>query len=322
MKQFFYSLRYRMGEYSLRGFIRVVPWLPRRLLFFITSGVVQLTIAILWKYRIRMEENISMVMGEEIRSPEERKALARAAWNNFTLTFYETIYALNLSKEKICSTIFIRGEENLKQAMAKGKGVIGLSAHLGNFSMIGVRLAAGGYPFSAVVKQPRDQRFAQLLDEIRLMKGVHTISAKPRRVAARGILTALRKNRIVLLIADEFKSGGVEVEFMGLTVYAPRGPVTLALRTGAPVLPIFVTRDREHRLTLHIGSEIDLIKTGNLQNDVVSNAAEFVRRIESMVRSYPDQWSWLGFRSNGKRPGAKWRKSQAPSPKQAEHKSS
>ena len=120
----------------------------------------------------------------------------------------------------------------------------------------------------------------------------------------------------------EFKSGGVEVEFMGRTVHAPRGPVTLALRTGAPVLPIFVTRDREYRLTLHIGSEIDLVKTGDLQSDVVSNTAEFVRQIETMVRSYPDQWSWLGFRSNGKRPNAKWLKPQAPSPKQEEHKSS
>ncbi len=320
MKQYFYRLRYWIGGYSLRGFIHVVPWLPRRLLFFITSGVVQLTVAILWKYRVRMEENISMVMGEEIRSPEERKALARAAWNNFALSFYETIYALNISKENICSTVSIRGEENLKRALTKGKGIIGLSAHLGNFSMIGVRLAAGGYPFSAVVKQPRDQGFAQLMDEYRLMKGIKTISAKPRRVAARGILTALRKNRIVLLIADEFKGGGVEVEFMGRTVHAPRGPVTLALRTGAPVLPIFVTRDREYRLTLHIGSEIDLVKTGDLQSDVVSNTAEFVRQIETMVRSYPDQWSWLGFRSNGKRPTAKWLKPQAPSPKQEKHK--
>jgi KDO2-lipid IV(A) lauroyltransferase len=103
---------------------------------------------------------------------------------------------------------------------------------------------------------------------------------------------------VVLLIADEFKSGDVKVEFLGCTVSAPRGPVTLALRTGGAVVPVLVTRDPEDRLTLRIGSEINLIKTGDLQEDVTTNVALFTRHLESMVRRYPDQWNWLGFQRN------------------------
>ena len=82
---------------------------------------------------------------------------------------------------------------------------------LGNFTMIGPRLAAAGYPFSVVVKRPGDQRFARLIDHYRARVGVKTISARPCREAARQILSALRRNEVVLIIADEFKSGDAKV---------------------------------------------------------------------------------------------------------------
>jgi KDO2-lipid IV(A) lauroyltransferase len=204
------------------------------------------------------------------------------------------------SKEKIRSSVAFEGEDHLRRALEQGRGVIALSAHLGNFAMIGARLAAAGYPFSVVVKQPKDERFARLIDHYRAVVGMQTISAKPRREAARQILKVLRRNEVILVIADEFKSHGVEVEFLGRTAPAPRGPATLALRTGAAVLPTFVTRDREDRLTLRIGAEIKLVKTGDLQGDVAANTSLFARHLEAMVRRYPDQWNWLGFHRDGR----------------------
>jgi KDO2-lipid IV(A) lauroyltransferase len=297
-KKFLFWLRYRTGEYCLRGFIFVLPRIPHRLLVLFTSAAARLTFAILWRYRKRMEENVSLAMSEEFLTEERRRTVVRMAWRNFARGVYETACALYTSREMICASVAIQGEEYLKQALARGNGVIALSAHLGNFTMIGPRLAAAGYPFSVVVKHPRDQRFARLIDHYRARVGVKTISARPRREAARQILTALRRNELVLLIADEFKSGDVKVEFLGRAVSAPRGPVTLALRTGGAVVPVFVTRDPEDRLTLRIGSEINLIKTGDLQEDVTTNVALFTRHLESMVRRYPDQWNWLGFQRN------------------------
>lgn len=311
IRKFLYGLRYRIGEYCLRGFVLVLPWIPRRLISLFTAAAARLTFAILWKYRRRMEENLALAMREKFPSLEERKAIVWRAWRNFAQGMREITCSIYSSKEEIRSTIAIQGEEHLQRAMKKGKGVIALSAHLGSFTMIGVRLAAGGYPFSAVVKQPKDPRFARLIDDYRLMVGIKTISAKPRREAARQILKALRRNEVILLIADEFKSGGVEVNFLGCTAPAPRGPVTLALRTGAAVLPIFVTRDHEDHLTLHIGAEIDLIKTGDLQEDVAANVSLFTGHLEAMVRRYPDQWNWMGFHRNGRRPRSEMVKSKS-----------
>jgi KDO2-lipid IV(A) lauroyltransferase len=303
--KFFYWLRYRVGEYSLRGIVTLIPWIPHSLLTSIANLSARITFAVWFKYPKRMEENLAAAMGEEIPTRAERRAFVLKAWNNFARSSLETCLALFTPREKILSAVRIEGEENLKQAFATGKGVVALSAHLGNFTMIGIALAAAGYPFHVVVKQPRDTRFARLIDHYRARVGIKTISSRPRNQAAREILKALRKNEIVLLIADEFKSGGVEVEFLGLKVFAQRGPITLAMRAGAPLIPMFVTRDEKNSLTLRIESPLDLVQTGQIQDDVDVNVALFTNQLENMVRRYPDQWNWLGFPANGTRPRIK-----------------
>src|SRR5574341_715721 len=285
-RKILYWLRYRIGEGCLRGFVIVFPWIPQKLLTTFTSVASRLTYILLWKYRQRMQENLSRALGREFLEPEKRVELIRKAWRNFSKGFFDTAVSLYTNRDGILSMVSVQGEDHLSKALLKGKGVIALSAHLGSFTMIGARLAAAGYPFNVVVKQPRDQRFARLLDAYRAQLGIRTISAKPRREAARHILRSLRKNEVVLLIADEFKSGGIEVEFLNQAVSAPRGPVTLALRSGASLVPMFVTRDAEERLTLRIRPEMDLVKTGILQEDVATHTAIAIRELETMVRRY------------------------------------
>jgi len=292
-KKFLYWLLYRTAEYCLSAIIFLVPRIPHRLLVLITSATARLTFVILWKYRKLMEENVSMALSDDFLPVARRKNVARIAWRNFVWGLYETACALYISTDAICASVAIEGEEHLKRALEKGKGVIALGAHLGNFTMIGPRLAAAGYPFSILVKHPPDQRLARLIDGYRAKVGVKTISAKPRRQAARQILGALRRNEVVIVLPDVFKSGRVNAQFLGSAVYIRRGPVTLALRAGAAVVPMYVTRDAEDRLTLRISPEIDLVKTGDLQEDVAANLALFIRHLEGMVRRYPDQWCRL-----------------------------
>jgi len=289
----------------MRGLVRALPWVPARLISGLTSMIARAAFVLLWKYRTRMERNLATAMADELPSRRQRDAVIRRAWRNFAQSILETLRLMHAPKERVCGIVEIEGEEHLKRALAKGKGVIALSAHLGNFTLIGVRLAAAGYSFSALIKQPRDQRFARLMDDYRTKAGVATISAKPRSHAVRGVLKALRAKNVVLMIADEFKSGGVPVDFFGLRSPAPRGPATLALRTQAATVPMFMTRDAVDRLTLHIEPEIELIKSGELEHDVAANTVLFTRHLESIIRRYPDQWNWLGFQRDAKKPRAR-----------------
>jgi KDO2-lipid IV(A) lauroyltransferase len=299
LKKFSYWLLYRTAEFCLRAIIFLVPKIPHRLLVLMTSATARLTFIILWPYRKVMEENVSMTMSDEFLPAERRKTVARTAWRNFVQGLYETACTLYTSRDMICASVAVEGEEHLKRALEKRKGVIALGAHLGNFTMIAPRLAAAGYPFSILVKHPPDQRLARLLDSYRAKAGVKTISAKPRRQAARQILGALRRNEAVVVLPDVFKSGKVNTEFLGSAVYVRRGPVTLALRAGAAVLPMCVTRDPDDRLTLHISPEIDLVRTAGLQEDVAANLVLFTRHLEEMVRRYPDQWCRLSPQGTG-----------------------
>lgn len=284
-----------MAEYALRAAVAIVPWIPYRLIVLFGLCCARATFGLLWQYRRRMEENVAQALGAEISKRSQRRALIWEAWKNFARGMLETCAAMHFSKERVMSTIALSGEEHLKRALAKGKGVLALSAHLGTFTMIGARLAAGGYPFSVVVKHPGDDQFARLIDDYRAQLGMQTIAAKPRREAVRGILKALRQNRIVLVIADEFKSGGVMVDFLGQRLPAPRGPATLALRTGAVVLPMFATRQVDGSLRLSIGPQIQPVELDDLEQSVAATTALFTRHLEQAIRQQPDQWNWLGF---------------------------
>jgi KDO2-lipid IV(A) lauroyltransferase len=293
--QFFYSLRYRIGEFTLRGFVALLPAVPERWLTRFTRVCAWLAFRLCWTYRRRMETNVALALGNEIEEQPARRALVWRAWRNFAQGILDTSAALHWSKEKIVARIALEGEDHLARALSAGRGVIALSAHLGNFPLIGARLAAAGYAFSVVVKHPGDERFARLIDQYRAQVGIHTIAAKPRREAVRRILKALRENRIVLVIADEFKSGGVMVNFMGRSAPAPRGPATLALRTGAVTLPMFATRQSDGAVKLLIGAQLEPIRKDDLEESVAATTAYFTHHLENAIRQYPDQWNWLGF---------------------------
>ncbi|MGH7852739.1 MAG: lysophospholipid acyltransferase family protein [Candidatus Binatia bacterium] len=298
LRRFFYGLKYRVGEHALRGFVRVLPLFPAWFMLLYTRFMASVAFFLLSSYRKRMEENLAAVFGNDI-SAQQRKALVWAVWLSFARGVLDTTQVMYYSQDRILSTVALEGEEHIKRALEHGKGVLALSAHLGSFTMIGARLAAAGFPFSAVVKQPADERFARLIDSYRARIGIHTISAKPRREAVRGILKALRRNHIVLVIADEFKSGDVMVDFLGLKVPAPRGPATLALRTGAITLPMFVTRERDDSLRLSVGAPIAPVECGDIEASVVATTALYTRHIEAAVRKTPDQWNWLGLPRRG-----------------------
>lgn len=293
--QSFDNLRYRLGEYSLRAFVACLPWIPAWIPNAFLTVMGRLSFAILWKYRTRMEANVALALGNETTDAAEPKALVWRAWQNFARGVYDTSAVMHYSKEQFIKRISLRGEEHLRRALAKGKGVLALSAHLGGFTLIGGRLAASGYKFSVVVKHPSNARFARLLDQYRAQLGIHTISAKPRRDAVRGILKALRDNHVVLVIADEFKSGEVMIDFFGQSCAAPRGPASLALRTGAVTLPMFAVRQPDDSFVLTIDPEIEPVHKDNLDDSVAATTLVFSRRLEAEIRRHPDQWNWLGF---------------------------
>lgn len=269
--------------------VRIVP---RRWLFAISDALANAGFALSGGFRSKSIANIVAAMSDRVDGPTARDT-ARRSLRNFFRACVEMTMALESSESQLRLEMAIAGREHLDAALAKGNGVIVLSAHLGNFFLVGTRLAIEGYPVHVLVSPPRDPQFARLMDDVRLQVWQQTIRARPRRAALKELHAVLRCNEIAVVIADEYKNGhGIPVPLFGGIASARRGPATLALRTGAAVVPAFLLRQSDDSLKLIIEPELDLARTEKSKNEVRESTLLMTRWLERTVKAYPDQWNW------------------------------
>ena len=244
--------------------------------------------------RRRIIKNLGAAFGQAY-SPATKKGLAKGIQEHFAKNLVDCFQQVR-HPESVQRMVRIDGIENLQAALAKGKGVIALGAHIGNFVLVGARLGVEGYPFSTLFRVPPEQKIKAIIERYLPYFHQKIIPSRPRRMAVRQALGALKKNEIVFILGDNLKKGKIQSILFGQPVPSPRGPVSLALRTGAPVVPLYLVRNYEGGLHLIIEPEISLTRNGNLLSDITHNTQEIVRYLENLIRRYPDQWSWLTVR--------------------------
>ncbi len=195
--------------------------------------------------------------------------------------------------ERLREVLEVRGREHLDAALAKGHGVIALGFHLGNFVLLSAAMAVAGCPVHSLIRFLDDERLMNLV--LHHSPSFHTrlIPALPRQQAVKRILTALRDNGAVLMLADNLKRGELETTLFGQPVRTARGVASLALRTRAAVLPVYLVRDYSGGLQLVIEPEMDITHTGEPGAGLIAHTDRIMRLLERLVRRYPDQWYWL-----------------------------
>lgn len=291
----------RFAYWGTRIGMRLAVWavkiVPRRAIYFISDSAATFAFYMFRAFRTRSVENLSVALGSH-GSQARIGQIAQNSLKNFFRAFVELPVILAAETDELREMVSVLGSDNLNAALAKGNGVVLLSAHLGNFFLLGTRLAISGYSVHVLVNQPRHGRFAQLMDQYRLQVLQTTIHARPRREALKQLVQVLRRNEIAIIIADEYrKSGsGVRVPFFGRSVLARRGPVTLALRTGAAIVPAYVIRDHDNKLKLIVEPEIELIRSERDKSRIGENLLRITEWLERTVRSYPDQWNWMNIK--------------------------
>lgn len=183
------------------------------------------------------------------------------------------------------------GLEHFDRALARGRGAILLTGHIGNWELLAAYFVAAGYPVSAVGRPLRDPRLDRLLVESRRRSGLRNIA---RGTQTREILRSLRENRIVVLLIDQdTKVNGVFVDVFGRPAYTPVGPVVLAMRTGATIVPAAIHRESDDTHHVVVKPEIELIRTGDAKRDVQVNTQRCSKVLEEYIREHPSQWVWM-----------------------------
>ncbi len=276
------------------GFLAVRIF-PRQWLYRFSDTLAAMGFYLFRSFRTRSIRNVGYALGEKLTGVQV-KEIVRKSLQNFFRDFVEIAVALVVPAHDLRSEIPIEGRENLDAALLKGRGVIALGAHLGNFFLTGTRLAIENYPTYVLVNQPRDGQFARFMDDYRLKVRQKTVHARPRREALRELSLLLRRNEIAVMIADEYRrDSGIHVPFFGRTVLARRGPATLALRSGAAVVPIYMVHDRRQGLKMIAEPELDLIRTDRDKAAIRENTLRMTQWLERTVRTYPEQWNWMNI---------------------------
>ena len=245
------------------------------------------------RYRKITLDNLKLAFGNSM-SQSERVAIAHRTYINLGKGLCETAGLVQFPRDKIKKLVRLEGKENLESVLKKGKGVIGFSAHLGNFVLPGARLVAEGYPFSFVLRDPEVKQVAEIFHLCLNHLGVGCITIPPRKRATAETSKRLRRNEIVCILADQREvHKGVFVEFLNHRAGTATGPVVLAMRTGAGIVPMFSLRDAGDKHVVIIEPEFELSSTGRKEEDIYMNTLRLSRIIESYVSRFPTQWFWL-----------------------------
>jgi Kdo2-lipid IVA lauroyltransferase/acyltransferase len=234
-------------------------------------------------------ENLDRAFGDTLDAREKIR-IGRASYVNFAKSIIEFASLVRLGKEDYPRIVRFRGIENLRDPVARGRGVIAVTGHFGSWELLGGAVASRGLPADFLVGEQQNSLVNDLMNDLRRSAGIGIIE---RGVAARGVFDSLKKGRIVALLADQdARKAGVFVDFFGTPASTFQGPAQFAVRTGAPLVCCAIVRgaDETHEAILfppiypRPGAERDA--------EVLRLTQAHVKILEDCVRRHPEQYFW------------------------------
>lgn len=274
------------------GFLRI---LPADVALELGATVGSVCSVLLLSRRKTARENLSLALPE--RSDAERARILRRSFENVGRTFVEFLRFPALSKQQLAALVRIEGKEHFDRFRAEQptRGVLALSAHLGNFEMISaVFNAIDMIPSSLIGRKIKPEAVDEIVCGLRMSQGVATIANKE---SVREVMQRVARGEGVGVVLDQNmrRGHGVHVPFFGKPASTTLGLAVLARRTDAPVFPVFMERlgvVGRHRLVISPPLAWDEAG-GDKKGALVKNTALYTRVIEDAVRRRPEEWFWF-----------------------------
>ena len=265
----------------IRGFFEALGLLPLPLGRWMGRGLGRFAFQMNRRYRGIALENLTRAYPE--MGMRERRELARKVFENLGMVLFEMAWSVPLNTRRFDRFFRLEGLEHLKSAHANGRGVLVLTAHFGNWELLSVISAMIGYPLG-VVYRPLD--FAPLDRYVLNYRSRFGGRLIPKKKSFRRVLRALSQGKLVTLLMDQNVAlrEGVFAPFFGHLACTNKGMALLAMKTGAPVIPVFLVRG-PGGFTGRFLPEIPLIKTGDKTRDLEANTEQYNRVIESDRKS-------------------------------------
>jgi len=295
-------------NFLLDTLVPPIHYLPAKIVPFFPLNFVRLIghclfiflypIAIATGLRKRFAKNIATVFQKQPTDTDVKK-IARQTLHNWTMNIVEIYHFYHPKRrERLINSVKIEGFDKINQLKKNGLGVIGVSAHFGNFPLMIFRLNIEDINMSFLFKEVAQKSIASIMSDymegiINLKRIIPNNLDSPTNEAINEINTA----GFVIFIADEFKKrSGVEVKFFGKQTMQAVGPSIISLKTKAPILPIFIIREKQSRHRVVIEDPINCELTGDTDKDIQMLTQKRMEIFEKYIKQYPDLWLWVHSR--------------------------
>ena len=281
----------------------VVLKLPSRAAHAFGKGLGLLGFHVVRFRRRHVEMNIATAFGLDRRDPRVR-SIARANFIHYGLLVVEILRLPRIIAGDLDGEVTFRGLEHLDAARAAGRGVLVLTAHLGNYDQLAVAVARTGYPVSLISKKLRSAQVERFWMKQRAAAGLRIFT---RHDSPRGILRALKENQLLGVILDQHAHRpNVIVEFFGRPAATMISLASLARSTGAAVVPVFTHRRDDGTHVVEALPPVPFEQRASREETLHVNTQRYTRLIEDAIRKHPEQWTWIHRRWKVRGPGGGW----------------
>lgn len=256
--------------------------LPRKVCYFFAKALALAHFYISKKDREIVRYNLSVI----VKDKRKLDKCVKEVFINFSYYLVDFFRYSRLTKEFLSKYIKVSGTENLDKAVASGKGIICLAAHLGNYELGGAVTAILGYDLNVVALPHKDVRTNRLFDSQRNMVGVKVI---PTGAAIKRCLSLLRKGGMVALVADrDFTGHGIKTKVFSRYACLPRGVAFFTLKTDSVIVPCFLVREEKYFYKMIYGETIVYEAKGEDSEEAVIK--QYIHVLEKYIKQYPEQW--------------------------------
>lgn len=286
-------LKRTLARWGMFGSYWLINHLPYPVVKVILKGFIAVGFLMTVRLKQIARESLGIAFGKE-KSPQQIEQIIRDCFANLGQGMIEMIY-IGEHPHMMKKHVIINGREHLDAALVKGRGVLAVTAHFGNFPLMMLTFAQYGYKTNVLMRKTRDPQIDVFLLEKRNKLGLKTIYTMPRKEAVHQMIRALRNNEIVFVLLDQnFGSeGGLFVEFFGQQAATAPGPIVMAHRTGSPIVPLFIRRQKDDMNLVTIEPEMELEKRDDYDEMIHANVAKITKIIEGYIRKYPHEWGWM-----------------------------
>ncbi len=238
--------------------------------------------------RFITERRLQRVCGPEMQGEALAQAV-RASFESYARYWFDGARLGDLDDAEVEAGFSHQGFNHIQEAIDSGTAPILALPHLGGWEWAGTWMARiPGYPVISVVEPLKPARLFDWMVEERRRMGIDIVALGPEAVSV--LIKSLRSRQVVCLLADrQVGRGGVEVEFFGERTLLPGGPATLALRTGAAILPTAVYQDGPNHLGVVL-PPVPAERQGRLRADVTRVTQDLAWALEELIRAAPEQW--------------------------------